>query len=117
MIKVYGIKNCQSVQKALNWLDDYKIDYELHNYKMLGIDKARLDKWCQEFGWEKVLNRSGMMWRKASEERKAFVIDQDTAIDFMIEVPNSIKRPILELEDGRLLLGFDTVEYMEAFGV
>jgi arsenate reductase (glutaredoxin) len=105
MITLYGIKNCQSVAKARTWLETNKIEYILHNYKKQGIDLEHLQKWFGELGWEKVLNRSGMIWRKAGESEKQKVIDKVTAIEFMLRVPTLIKRPIMETENG-MLLGF-----------
>jgi arsenate reductase (glutaredoxin) len=112
MTTIYGIKNCQTVQKALKFLDDKKIQYTFHDYKKQGIDIEHLEKWCKELGWQKVLNRSGMMWRKADEETKAKVVDQKTSIEFMLHTPTSIKRPILETEKG-LLIGFVESEYAQ----
>ena len=77
MTTIYGIKDCSTVQKALKFLDDNRIEYTFHDYKKLGIDKEHLQKWCRELSWQKVLNRSGMMWQKASEEVKNEVIDQE----------------------------------------
>jgi arsenate reductase (glutaredoxin) len=114
MTTIYGIKNCQTVQKALKFLDEYQIQYEFWDYKKQGIDKEHLEKWCRELGWQKVLNRTGMMWRKASEEDKNRVIDQDSAIEFMLQVPTSIKRPIVEIE-SELLIGFVESDYVDLF--
>lgn len=110
MTKVYGITNCVTVQKSLKWLKDNQVDFEFHDYKKLGIDKTHLEIWCKEFGWEKVLNRAGMMWRKASESEKAKVVDQASAIEFMLQTPNSIKRPVVEYSKG-LILGFNQSEW------
>jgi arsenate reductase (glutaredoxin) len=112
MIKMYGITNCQTVQKARKFLEQNQIEYEFHDYKKLGIDSEHLQKWCKEFGWEKVLNRAGMMWRKADQDSKSRVIDQESAIEFMLQIPTSIKRPIVESDDG-LILGFAESEYSE----
>jgi arsenate reductase (glutaredoxin) len=110
MVTIYGIKNCQTVQKAIKFIDGNKVQYNFWDYKKQGIDLEHLEKWCNNLGWQKVLNRSGMMWRKADEETKAKVKDQKTAIEFMLTVPTSIKRPILETEKG-LLIGFVESEY------
>ena len=110
MNTVYGITNCQTVQKALTWLKENNVEYTFHDYKKQGIDEKNLQKWCAKFGWESVLNRAGMMWRKANEEEKAKVIDEKSAIEFMIKTPNSIKRPIIEY-DGGILKGFDVAQY------
>jgi arsenate reductase (glutaredoxin) len=112
---IYGIKNCQAVQKALHWLDTSNIEYEFWDYKKQGIDKEHLEKWCKELDWTKVLNRSGMMWRKAEETTKSKVIDQESAIEFMLQVPTSIKRPIIEYGD-QILLGYDEEKYTQIFG-
>jgi arsenate reductase (glutaredoxin) len=104
MITIYGITNCTTVQKARNWLEANK---------KLGIDEKHLKLWCKKYGWDKVLNMQGQMWRKASDEDKAKVVDEKSAIEFMIRVPNSIKRPIVELDGGELLRGFDKGEWEE----
>lgn len=114
MTTIYGIANCTTVQKARKWLESDNIEYTFHDYKKLGIDEKHLKSWCKVLGWEQVLNRSGMMWRKASETEKAKVVDTQSAIDFMIQVPTSIKRPIIDI-DGKLLRGFDADEYTEVF--
>jgi arsenate reductase (glutaredoxin) len=110
MTTIYGIKNCVTVQKARKWLDVNGVNYEFWDYKTQGVSAALLQIWCKEFGWEKVLNRSGMMWRKADQARKNKVVNEASAIEFMIEVPTSIKRPILETKTG-LLIGFSDKEY------
>jgi Spx/MgsR family transcriptional regulator len=116
MIIVYGITNCTTVQKSRKWLEDHKIDYEFHDYKKLGIDQTHLRAWCDKFGWEQVLNRQGMMWRKASESDKQKVVDTQSAIEFMIKVPNSIKRPMIEKDSKVILRGFEVGEYERIWG-
>lgn len=117
MITIYGITNCTTVQKARNWLETNKIEYNFHDYKKLGIDEKHLKLWCKKYGWDKVLNMQGQMWRKASDEDKAKVVDEKSAIEFMLRVPNSIKRPIVELESGELLRGFDEGEWGEVLTI
>jgi arsenate reductase (glutaredoxin) len=114
MTTIYGIKNCQTVQKALKFLDEKHVDYTFHDYKKQGIDKEHLESWCNELCWQKVFNRSGMMWRKALDEDKNKVIDQESAIEFMLAVPTSIKRPILE-SGKKFLVGFDVAKYDDIF--
>jgi arsenate reductase (glutaredoxin) len=110
MTIVYGIKNCVTVQKSLAWLKANRVEYTFWDYKTQGIDEIHLQKWCKKFGWEKVLNCSGMMWRKAAENDKKKVVDETSAIEFMIRVPTSIKRPIVENANGNLL-GFNAEEW------
>lgn len=110
MTTLYGISNCSTVKKARSWLELHQIDYIFHDYKKLGITQNHLENWCQKLGWEQVLNRTGMMWRKASEQDRSKVVDQESAIEFMIKTPNSIKRPMLEYGNN-LIRSFDENEY------
>ena len=111
---LYGIRNCDTVRKARAWLESSAVEYDFHDYKVSGIDRARLAAWTGELGWEKVLNRAGTTFRKLPEADKAG-LDEDRAIALMLEQPSMIRRPVLDLGDRRIL-GFDEKAYAQAFG-
>jgi arsenate reductase (glutaredoxin) len=110
MITVYGITNCQTVIKARVWLEKNKIEYVFWDLKKEGIDKDHLELWCNALDWTTVLNRKGMMYRKANEDVQKSIIDQDSAIKFMLDVPTSIKRPVIEY-GNKVIVGFDEERY------
>jgi arsenate reductase len=112
-ITLYGIKACDTMKKARTWLDEHGIVYHFHDYKSVGIDHANLQKWCDEHGWDKVLNRSGTTFRKLDEAQKND-LDQAAAIALMLAQPSMIKRPVLDL-GARSLLGFKPEIYQQAF--
>jgi len=101
---LYGIKACDTMKKARTWLDQQGVTYRFHDYKSAGIDRASLEKWCAEHGWQTVLNRAGTTFRKLDDAQKAD-LDQAKAIDLMLAAPSMIKRPVLDLGD-RTLIGF-----------
>lgn len=105
-MKIYGIKNCNTMQKAFKALDDKKITYVFHDYKKLGIDEATLKQWCKEVGYEKLINKSGLTWKKLDEATKASVKDEKTAIALMMQYTSMIKRPIIDTGKS-LILGFN----------
>lgn len=109
---LYGIKNCDTMKKARTWLDARGVEYAFHDYKAAGIDRTRLQRWCDEAGWETVLNRAGTTFRKLSESDKAN-LDERKAIQLMLAQPSMIKRPVLEL-GKRVLVGFKPEEYGKA---
>lgn len=113
MITVYGIKNCDTVKKALKWLDGNDVAYQFHDYKKSGVDEAWLRKVVLKFGWELVLNKRGTTWRKLGDEQSK-IIDNEAAILLMIEMTSIIKRPIIDL-GGDYLVGFNEGKYEEAF--
>lgn len=112
-IKMYGIKNCQTMKKAMTWLESHKIDFEFHDYKKLGIDEVTLTDWLNQKAWDEVINKRGTTWRKLSDEDKTD-IDPAKAIQLMIANPSLIKRPALNV-DGKLYLGFDEERYQSIF--
>ena len=102
---LYGIRNCDTVRKARAWLDGRGAAYDFHDYKVAGIDEARLRAWAAELGWEKLLNRAGTTFRKLPDADRQG-LDEDKAVALMLASPAMIKRPVLDVGDRRLL-GFD----------
>lgn len=111
-LRLYGIKACDTMKKARGWLDDHDLPYDFHDYKSAGIDRAQLEAWCNEHGWQVVLNRAGTTFRKLDEAQKAD-LDQARAIELMLAQPSMIKRPVLDLGD-RTLIGFKPDHYAAA---
>jgi len=114
MITLYGIPNCDTMKKACAWLAEHGVDYVFHDYKKAGIDEKTLQAWVDELGWEVLLNRRGMMWRKVPQDVKDS-IDQTSAITLMLETPSIIKRPVLDIGDARHV-GFKPEQYESIFG-
>jgi arsenate reductase (glutaredoxin) len=113
-ITIYGIKNCDTMKKAFDWLDAHGVAYDFHDYKKLGVDAAELARWSDAAGWEKVLNRAGTTFRKLPEADQRD-LTRDKAIALMVANPSMIKRPVLET-DGGLLVGFKPEAYAARFG-
>ena len=111
MITLYGIPNCDSMKKARKWLTAHDIAYNFHDYKKLGVDEDLLRSWVSKVGWEALLNRRGMMWRKLTQEQRDS-IDEQNAIAVMLSIPSIIKRPVL-VKDDLILVGFDETKYEE----
>ena len=112
-ITIYGIKACDTMKKARAWLDDHGVAYAFHDYKAAGIDRASLERWAGQVGWEVLLNRSGTTFRKLADADKTG-LDQDKAITLMLDQPSMIKRPVLDV-GGELLVGFKPDAYAAKF--
>jgi arsenate reductase len=111
---IYGIKACDTMKKARDWLDAHGVAYAFHDYKTVGIDRAHLEAWSQAVGWEVLLNKAGTTFRKLPDADKQN-IDQAKAIALMLAQPSMIKRPVLASGD-RLLVGFKPDVYGQAMG-
>lgn len=112
---VYGIKNCNTVKSALQWLKDNKIDYEFHDYKSKGISEEKLKNWTKQVGWEKLVNKRGTTWRQLDEKEQNKVTSESSAINLMKEKTSVIKRPLIEKDGKVITLGFEEADYKRLF--
>ena len=108
---VYGIKNCDTVKKATTWLSAHHVDFDFHDYKTQAITESKLKEWCQQVGWEVLLNKKGTTWRKLDEAVQASVTNEKAAIAVMLKNTSIIKRPVIENKDKIVAVGFDEKEY------
>ena len=114
-ITIYGIKNCDTMKKARGWLDEKGIAYAFHDYKAAGIERATLEAWSKTVGWEVLLNRAGTTFKKLPDADKAG-LDEAKAIGLMLAQPSMIKRPVLELPGGKVVVGFKPEIYAAEVG-
>jgi arsenate reductase len=112
-ITIYGIKNCDTMKKARAWLDRAGVDYSFHDYKNVGIEHERLERWSKKVGWETLLNRAGTTFRKLPDKDKEGLTEKK-AIALMLGQPSMIKRPVLDLGGGKILVGFSSELYKKS---
>ncbi|MDB5414341.1 MAG: hypothetical protein JWR10_2676 [Rubritepida sp.] len=113
-VTINGIKNCDTMKKARAWLDAKGVAYAFHDYKTQGVDRAALEGWARQVGWEVLLNRAGTTFRKLSDADKTGLTEAK-AIALMLAQPSMIKRPVLEM-GGKPIVGFSPESYAIAFG-
>ena len=111
MIKIFGIKNCDTMKKAFRWLDANNLEYSFHDYKKEGLDEATAKAWVDELGWDNIINKRGTTWRKLDEETKG-TMDNNNAVHIMMTQPSIIKRPLLVVKES-IYLGFDAENYAQ----
>ena len=109
-ITIYGIKNCDTMKKARTFLDKKGVAYAFHDYKTQGIERGKLEGWTKKVGWETLLNRAGTTFKKLPDKDKEGLTEKK-AIALMLAQPSMIKRPVLELGAGKIMVGFKPDEY------
>ena len=110
---VYGIPNCNTVKKALDWLKANQIAYEFHDFKKKGISAEKLTEWFAVFGWDKVINKNGLTFKKLSKEEQAAINSPDKVIEYLMQNTSAIKRPIVEKNGKAVLISFNEAQYQE----
>jgi len=112
---IYGIKNCNTVKSAIDWLKANNVDFEFHDYKKEGVTASKLKEWSSQVGWESLVNKRGTTWRQLDESVQKKVTSEKAAIELMMEKTSVIKRPLIEDKGKVVVLGFDEEEYKKKF--
>jgi len=113
MIKVYGIKTCGSVKKALKFFKDNNIEYELIDFKKEQPSCEKIDFWLSKVGTDKLFNNRGTKYRTL--KLKDLNLDESGKREWLCREYLLIKRPVIELENGSVMVAFDENKYKEVF--
>lgn len=113
MVKIYGIPNCDTVRKAVKWLETNEIEHEFTDYRKHPLSKAEINRWDKAIGWEAFLNKRSTAWKPLDQSVKD-AMNKETALNLMIEKVTLIKRPVL-VTDKNVFLGFKPEMYQEIF--
>ena len=106
MLKVYGIKNCNSMKKAFDLLNELGLSYEFHDYKKQSIDATTIKQWLDHVGADLILNKKGTTWKKLDEsEQQKALSTEEHLIDTLITHSSMIKRPVIQTNNG-YIVGF-----------
>jgi arsenate reductase (glutaredoxin) len=110
-MKVYGIKNCNTVKNAIDWLKKNQVEFEFHDYKTKGVSDSKLKEWIDQVGWEQLVNKRGTTWRQLDASVQATITNENAALKLMQEKTSLIKRPLIEVGNTVVALGFDQTVY------
>jgi len=113
MITLYGIKNCDTVKKARDWLTKNNIDYRFHDFRVDGLDQAQVKNWITDIGLENLVNKRSTTWKELGESVKNN-FNEKTAEAVIVENPTLIKRPLLDTGKQKHI-GFKEAEYTKIF--
>lgn len=106
-VKVYGIKNCNTMKKTFDYLDSKGVDYEFIDYKKQKPSYDLLNKFLEKTELGQLVNKKGMTYRKMDEQQRKDLEQKETAVPILAENSSMIKRPIILYPDTSLTLGFD----------
>ncbi|MDI9365144.1 MAG: ArsC family reductase [Flavobacterium sp.] len=115
MVTLYGISNCSTVKKALDWLKKNEIEFQFHDYKKQGIDEKKLKEWMAQIGWETLVNKRSTTWKGFDETLQNSITNEAAAIELMMSKTSVIKRPLIENDGKVVALGYNEKEYENVF--
>lgn len=115
MYTVFGIPNCDTTKKVMKWLEAAGVNYSLHDYKIAGIDKKRLESWIDQAGLETIFNKRSTTWKALTPAEQASAATAPGAINIMMQHNSIIKRPVIEKNGRVVAVGFDEKNYRDVF--
>jgi Spx/MgsR family transcriptional regulator len=105
---IYGIKNCDSVKKALKYMKEQQLEYEFVDFKITPVDKEKISSWLKYQSIDKLFNSRSTTYRNL--KLKELGLDEASKVEWMSKENLLIKRPVIELDD-KVVVGFNFDEY------
>lgn len=109
MKTLYGIKNCDSVKKARQWLDKHEVVYQFHDFRSDGLSREQILFFLDHSNWETLLNKRSTSWRKLDDAQKTD-LNAEKVTRLLLEIPTLIKRPLL-VSGKQFFVGFNAASY------
>ena len=109
---------CSTCQKAKKWLDQRGVEYKDRHIKEQNPKEEELREWHARSGLplKKFFNTSGGQYKALGLKDKLPAMTEDEQFALLATDGMLVKRPILVLDDGRVLVGFREAEWAEALG-
>ena len=107
VVTIYGIKNCDTVKKALKFLSSHSISYEFIDYRERPISEKQYEDFRNAVGIEELVNRRSTTYRTLSDDEK-----QSIGYELISKHPTLIKRPVL-IKDDEVIVGFQEKKYLD----
>lgn len=108
MYYVYGIKNCDTVKKALKKLDQMKVTYEFCDFKKGTLNSKLVKDWKKQLG-DFPVNPKGRVYKQLKEEFES--ASSNEKVNLILENTSMVKRPVLIKDNKIICLGFDEEKY------
>ena len=113
MTTIYGINNCDTVKKAIKWLNEQNIDYTFHDFRKDGLTAELVEKFVTKSDWQTLVNKRSTTFRNLEDSVKNSLSEESVA-EVLLANPTLIKRPVLDHNDS-ITLGFKADNYQQVF--
>ncbi len=105
-LKVYGIKNCDTMKKTFTFLEEKGVAYNFIDYKKQKPSTELLTSFLEKTPLASLVNKQGTTYKKMEEAQKEALENAETALPILMDNSSMIKRPVIVYPDGSVTLGF-----------
>lgn len=111
-IIVLSYAKCSTCQKALKWLDEQEIDYEVRPIKENNPTAEELKKWYQKSGLslKRFFNTSGNLYKELQLKDKLPDMTEEEQLSLLATDGMLVKRPLL-VSDNYVCPGFKEADW------
>lgn len=110
MLKIYGIKNCDSVRKAIKFLKTNDIAYEFVDFRETPVDDATIKSWLKSTDIKILFNTRGTTYRTL--KLKELGLSDEEKQKWLAKENMLIKRPVITL-DNKVIVGYNETLYLD----
>ncbi|WP_457596197.1 arsenate reductase family protein [Hydrogenimonas sp.] len=112
-MKLYGLKNCDATRKARKFLQNRNIEAEFVDFNDTPVGCDTIDRWLEKLPVARLFNARSATYRQLGLAKPG--LDDEGKRAWLCKENRLIKRPVLESDDGDLIVGFDENLYKERF--
>jgi len=112
MIKVYGIKNCDSVKKSLTFFKNHNLEYELYDFKVESLPCEKVSQWLEQTDIKTLFNAKSTTYRNL--KLKELNLNESGQKEWLCRENLLIKRPVVEYKN-EVIIGFNEEIYKRSF--
>ncbi len=110
MLKIYGIKNCDSVRKAIKYLKSHDIPYEFIDFRETPVGAEEVSEWLKSSDIKTLFNTRGTTYRTL--KLKELNLNDDDKQTWLSKENMLIKRPVIAFGND-IIVGYNEPEYLE----
>ena len=110
MLKIYGIKNCDSVRKAIKYLKSHEIEHEFIDFRETPVKEETIAAWLKHTDIKTLFNTRGTTYRTL--KLKDLSLSDEDKQTWLAKENMLIKRPVIEF-DNKVIVGYNESQYLE----
>src|SRR5690606_36363617 len=115
-LKIYSYEKCGTCRKALRFLDDHNVAYQVVPLREVPPTKAELRNMLEYVGGDvrKLFNTAGRDYRELNLKDKLPAMTEEEALELLAANGNLVKRPFI-LDNAAGTVGYDSTLFQERY--
>ena len=109
MVTVYGIKNCDSVRKAVKYLKSHEISYTFVDFRETPVLSETIREWLKKTDIKTLFNTRSTTYRTL--KLKTLELNDEQKVTWLAKENMLIKRPVITFQNS-VIVGYNETQYL-----